>query len=140
MLLAVSLFILLHRPDIDTPYNSGEIKGDYVEPVLSLATPKSSMTQKLVGVEYEDNSDSISFEIDWEKKKKADVTVNKVVAGSNQPLSGVVFKTYEWDASKGEYGDTEIDTLAETSTGVAPNPHTIIITRPPMKGSLRLWK
>lgn len=107
----------------DTPYNSGEIKGDYVEPVLSLATPKSSMTQKLVGVEYEDNSDSISFEIDWEKKKKADVTVNKVVAGSNQPLSGVVFKTYEWDAAKGEYGDTEIDTLAETSTGVYRSTH-----------------
>lgn len=84
----------------DTPYSSGAVKGDYMEPVLSLATPKSSMTQKLIGVEYENNSDSISFEINWEQSKKyGHLELTKHDGQTNTLLPGAEFTIYAWDGN-----------------------------------------
>ena len=87
----------------EEPFQALDIKGTYQEPVMYLVTPRYETRQSLLGVEWEETSGTISFDVTWENPK-GEIEIEKTDE-EGSPLQGArfVLEKRETDAEGADF-------------------------------------
>lgn len=117
----------------EEPFQALDIKGTYQEPVMYLVTPRYETRQSLLGVEWEETSGTISFDVTWENPK-GEIEIEKTDE-EGSPLQGArfVLEKRETDAEGADFqmSLTTDGTGKGCFTGLEPGEYVVKEEKPP---------